>query len=98
MKKLIVSLIILVILILGVVLIFNNKNTKIMYQEEKINIVTSIYPIYDFAKEVGGEKVNVNMLLSPGVEIHDFEPTPQDIVNIQEADLFLYTGEKECGI
>ncbi|MBP3464269.1 MAG: zinc ABC transporter substrate-binding protein [Clostridia bacterium] len=94
MKKLIVSLIILVILILGVVLIFNNKNTKIMYQEEKINIVTSIYPIYDFAKEVGGEKVNVNMLLSPGVEIHDFEPTPQDIVNIQEADLFLYTGEK----
>lgn len=94
MKKLIVSLIILVILILGLVLIFNNKNTKIMYQEEKINIVTSIYPIYDFAKEVGGEKVNVNMLLSPGVEIHDFEPTPQDIVNIQEADLFLYTGEK----
>lgn len=93
MKKLIVSLVILVIIILGVVLIFNNKNNKTTYQEGKINIVTSIYPIYDFAKEVGGEKVNVNMLLSPGVEIHDFEPTPQDIINIQESDLFLYTGE-----
>lgn len=94
MKKLIVSLVILVIIILGVVLIFNNENNQMTYQEGKINIVTSIYPIYDFAKGVGGEKVNVNMLLSPGVEIHDFEPTPQDIINIQESDLFLYTGEK----
>ena len=65
MKKLIVSLIILVILILGLVLIFNNKNTKIMYQEEKINIVTSIYPIYDFAKEKFNKRKKVTIQNHP---------------------------------
>lgn len=94
MKKLIISLTILIVVVLGIVLIFNNGTNKTIYEAEKVNVITSIYPIYDFAREVGGEKANVNMLLSPGVEIHDFEPTPQDIMNIQESDLFLYTGEE----
>ena len=58
----------------------------------KLNIVTTIFPPYDFAKNAGGEYVNVSMLLKPGMESHSYDPTPQDIIKIQECDLFIYTG------
>ncbi|MBR3323028.1 zinc ABC transporter substrate-binding protein, partial [Candidatus Saccharibacteria bacterium] len=47
---------------------------------------------YDFARAVTGDKTKVAMLLKPGVEMHDFEPTPEDIINIKKADLFIYVG------
>jgi len=59
----------------------------------KIKIVTTLFPLYDFAREVGGDKVDVTLLLPPGVEAHSFEPKPSDIVKISEADLFIYTGK-----
>lgn len=89
MKKAIISLIILILIIIGLILIFN-KQTIPIKEEGKITVIASIYPVYDFAKEIAGDKANVSMLLSPGVEIHDYEPTPQDMINIQSADLFLY--------
>lgn len=94
MKKLLISLIILILIVLGAILIFNNKHKVRTKESNKLNIVTSIYPIYDFTREIAGDKANVAMLLPPGVEIHDFEPTPQDIIYIQEASLFLYTGDE----
>lgn len=60
--------------------------------EGKINIVTTIYPIYEFAKEIGGEDVNLIPLLPAGVEPHDWTPKSQDIVNTSKAQLFLYNG------
>lgn len=94
MKKLIISLIILITIVIGIILIFNKQHNIPKTNPNQLNIVTSIYPIYDFTKEVAGDKANVTMLLSPGVEIHDFEPTPQDIIYIQESSLFLYTGNE----
>lgn len=58
----------------------------------KLKVVSTIFPPYDFAKNVGGEYVNVSMLLKPGMESHSYDPTPQDIIKIQECDLFIYTG------
>ncbi|PKM66924.1 MAG: hypothetical protein CVU95_08845 [Firmicutes bacterium HGW-Firmicutes-2] len=60
---------------------------------DKVQIVTTLFPQYDFAKAIGQDKVEVMLLLPPGVEAHSYEPTPQDIVAIKEADLFIYTGE-----
>ncbi len=60
----------------------------------KIKVMTTLFPQYDFAKIVGGDKVEVTLLLPPGVEAHSYEPTPQDIISIQESDLFVYTGEQ----
>ncbi|MEI8345365.1 MAG: zinc ABC transporter substrate-binding protein [Candidatus Omnitrophota bacterium] len=57
-----------------------------------VEIVTTLFPTYDFAKQVGGEKVRVSLLLSPGVEAHSYEPKPADIVKIGKAVLFIYTG------
>ncbi len=59
---------------------------------EKLTIVTTIFPAYDFIKQIAGDKVDVKMLLSPGEEVHNYDPTPQDIIDIQNADLFIYTG------
>jgi len=59
----------------------------------KIKVVTTLFPLYDFAKNVGKDKVEVSLLLPPGVEAHSFEPKPSDIIKINEADLFVYTGK-----
>ena len=60
--------------------------------EQTLQIVSTIFPSYDFARSIAGENAQVTMLLPPGVESHSYEPTPQDIIRIQECDLFLYTG------
>lgn len=58
----------------------------------KIFIVTTLFPQYDFAKQIVGDKGEVKLLLSPGLEAHSYDPTPADIVDINESDLFIYTG------
>lgn len=59
---------------------------------EKLSIVATIFPAYDFAREVTGGLCDISMLLPPGSESHSYEPTPQDIIAIQNADLFVYVG------
>ncbi len=60
---------------------------------EKIKIITTLFPLYDFAKTIGQDKADVVLLLPPRVEPHSFEPKPEDIVRIKKADLFIYTGK-----
>ena len=55
-------------------------------------VVTSFFPLYDFAKHVGGNKVNVTTLVPIGVEPHDWEPTAQQMQRLLSADLFVYNG------
>lgn len=60
--------------------------------EGKIKVYTSFYPMYDFAKKVGGDKIDISNLVPAGTEPHDWEPTPQDLVKIGESDVFVYNG------
>ena len=60
--------------------------------ENRMQIVATIFPQYDFARQIVGDYADVYMLLKPGEEIHSYEPTPQDIKMIQNSDLFIYTG------
>jgi len=57
-----------------------------------LKVVATIFPLYDWAKQIGGDKVDVSLLLPPGIEAHGFSPTPKDILRIREADVFLWTG------
>src|SRR5699024_1651986 len=66
----------------------NNKEGK-----EKIQIITTLFPQYDFARVIVKDKGEIDLLLPPGVEAHSYEPTPQDISKIKKADVFIYTGE-----
>lgn len=61
--------------------------------KDKVEVVTTLFPTYDFAKQIGKDKVNVSLLLPPGVESHTFEPKPADVVRISKADIFIYTGK-----
>lgn len=60
--------------------------------EDRLQVVATIFPQYDFARQIAGGRADVYMLLKPGEEIHSYEPTPQDIKMIQNSDLFIYTG------
>lgn len=71
----------------------NGENSISTSKEtDKLRIVTTIFPQYDFVRQIAGEKVSLQMLLKPGEETHSYEPTPQDIIAIQKADLFIYVG------
>lgn len=59
---------------------------------EGLNIVCTLFPAYDFAREIAGEKANVTLLVPPGSEAHSFEPTPQDIIRIENCDLLICNG------
>jgi len=63
-------------------------------EDGKLKIVTTIFPQYDFVRAIAGntEAVSIRMLLSPGEEVHSYEPTPLDIKEIQNCDLFIYVG------
>lgn len=59
---------------------------------EGMKVVASFYPLYDFAKHVGGNKVNVTTMVPAGIEPHDWEPKIQQVLDLQSADLFVYNG------
>ncbi len=66
-----------------------------MKQQEndgKIKIVTTVFASYDFARQAAGDLAEVTLLLKPGAESHSYEPSPKDIIEMEECDLFIYTG------
>lgn len=58
----------------------------------RLQVITTIFPQYDFVRQIAGGQADVRMLLKPGEEIHSYEPTPQDIRDIQNCDLFICVG------
>lgn len=60
--------------------------------ENKVQIVTAVFPFYDFARQIGGDKVQLTLILPTGTEVHSYEPTPKDIIKIKESDLFIAQG------
>ena len=61
--------------------------------ETRLQIVASLYPLAYFTERVGGDGVDVTLLIEPGVETHDFEPTTGDLKKMRSADLVIYSGE-----
>ncbi|MDU2066072.1 MAG: metal ABC transporter substrate-binding protein [Sporomusaceae bacterium] len=62
------------------------------FGDKRIKVVASVYPVYEFAQAIGGDKINLSLLAPPGAEPHDWEPSAKDLVKIREAGLFLYQG------
>lgn len=89
MKK-IISLVLAVITAVSVLCGCTADNDK--KNDGKLKVITTIFPTYDFARQIGEDKIDITMLLKPGMESHNFEPSPKDIVNIQNSDLFIYVG------
>ncbi len=61
-------------------------------QDDKLKIIATIFPQFDFARTIAKDKADVSMLISPGTESHSFEPTTSDILELSTCDIFIYTG------
>lgn len=62
------------------------------FAQTKISVLTSFYPLYEFAKQVGKEKVEVSLLVPPGIEPHDWEPSIRDLQKMQTSDIIVING------
>lgn len=60
--------------------------------EKKLRVVATFYPLAEFSRMVGGDRVEMSTIVSPGVEPHDYEPTPRDVIAIERADVFVING------
>ena len=58
----------------------------------RVQVVATLFPQYDFAKNLAGDRADVTLLLDFGADAHTYDPTPADILQIARADLFIYTG------
>lgn len=74
----------------------NKSNTQINdNNDNQIKVVTTIFPEYDWVKEIAGDEVSdmdITMLLDNGVDLHSYQPTADDIMKISDCDLFIYVG------
>jgi zinc transport system substrate-binding protein len=70
----------------------SNLFEPITQQSPKLTVVASFFPIYEFAKHVGGDKVNIITLIPAGVEPHDYEPTIQQLQEAENADVVFFNG------
>ncbi|KXG76134.1 metal ABC transporter substrate-binding protein [Thermotalea metallivorans] len=60
--------------------------------KDRIVVYASFYPMYDFAKNIGKDKIDLKLMIPPGVEVHDWEPTAKLMGNMEKADVFIYNG------
>ena len=86
MNKIFLVMLVLMMLLTGC----NNEN--INNEDGTLKVVTTIFPSFDFARAIGVDNVSLSMLIKPGGETHSYEPSPKDITDIQNSDLFIYVG------
>ena len=60
---------------------------------DKLQIAATLFPQYDFVREIAGDKADVLLLAPAGADGHTYEPTPAEIIKISESDMFVYTGQ-----
>jgi zinc transport system substrate-binding protein len=73
----------------------NINNTALTVEQDgndKLEVIASFFPLYDFARHVGGDRAEVSSLIPVGIEPHDWEPTAQNILALQNADMFIFNG------
>lgn len=63
-------------------------------KSDKLKVVTTFYPMYDFTKNVAGDKADVTLLLEAGTDTHGYEPSAKEVALISEADVFVYNSEE----
>lgn len=88
-----VAFIVLFLFLFGTLMSFCScREENVVTSTKPLNIVTTFFAPYDFVRSIVAEDADITMLLKPGAEVHSYEPTPQDLIQIQNADIFIYTG------
>lgn len=86
-----VTFIILIVVFITVTVSFYGQK-KSLPSPDRFSVATSFYVLGDFVKNIGGETVLVNVITPPGIEPHDYEPTPKDLIVIRRSNIFIYNG------
>ena len=68
------------------------KNAGEPEGDGRLYVATTLFPYYDFLRQIGGDQVHLKLIVPAGMDSHSFEPTPADMIAIQDSDLFLYNG------
>lgn len=92
MKNRIIRLISILTITMLVLLGCHKKEVSNLNDNKSLKVVSTIFAPYDFTRQIVGDKAQVSMLLPPGMESHSYEPSPQDIIKIQNCDVFIYVG------
>ena len=79
-------------LLLAMLLLLPGCGTRAKPGSGKLNVVCTLFPYYDFVRQIGGDDVDVTLLVAAGREAHSFEPTPLDVITLSQADVFIYNG------
>jgi len=79
-------------IIAGIISMSSQKQPPANSGMEKVKVIASFFPLYDFARHVGGDNADVSVLVPAGIEPHDWEPTPRDIESAEKAELVIYNG------
>lgn len=94
MKKRIINIVLLIILSFIMLISCSNSENKNEVKNNKINIITTIFPIYDVTKILckGIDTINLTLLMDSGVDLHNYSPDSKDLINISKSNLFIYIG------
>lgn len=87
LKRLILPVLLVAVMLLGGCSLSTEKPS-----DGKLRIVTTIFPAYDFARQIFGDTAEITLLLKPGTESHSYDPSARDIVKIDSCNLFIYNG------
>lgn len=67
---------------------------EISGEDSKLSVVTSFYPVFEFTKQVAGDRADISLMVSGGADAHHYEPSAKDVARVNEADVFVYSSEK----
>ena len=61
-------------------------------EDDRLSVITTLFPYYDFARAIAGDRINLQLILPPGQESHSFEPTAADLIAMEDADVLIFNG------
>ncbi len=86
------------IVLLGSAIVFANAGCSLDFAPQpkpdngKLRVITTVFPAYDFLRQIGKNRIDLRLLLRPGQDCHMYEPSPQDIIAINNCNVFVYVG------
>jgi len=83
---------VMVLLLCSMILSGCAAEKRVSDDDNRLKVVATVFAEYDFLRNIAGDKISLEMLMTPGADLHTFDPTPKDIMEVQEADLFVTIG------
>ncbi|MGN1098666.1 MAG: metal ABC transporter substrate-binding protein [Clostridia bacterium] len=80
-------------ILFSALLMLSGCGPKRITDSGKLKIVSTLFPTYDFARAIAGDRADITLLLTPGKESHSYEPSTGDVIEIDGCDIFIFTGE-----